>query len=99
LQLAHGEPARIDDHAALGAAVGDVDDGALPGHPHRQRFDLVQGDVWVVPDAALGGAAIDVVLDAVAGEDLYAAVVHLDGEVAGGPPPPLPPGPAQPWAP
>ena len=40
-------------------------------------------DVLVVADAALGRAAAEVVLDAVAGEDLDAAVVHLDREVDG----------------
>ena len=37
----------------------------------------------MVADAALGRAAAEVVLDAVAGEDLDAAVVHLDREVDG----------------
>ena len=44
---------RIDDHAALGAAVRDVHAGALPGHPHRQRPHLVEGHVLVIADAAL----------------------------------------------
>ena len=39
--------------------------------------------VLVVADAALGGPAAEVVLDAVAGEDLDAAVVHVDREVDG----------------
>ena len=37
--------------------------------------------VLVVADAALGRAAAEVVLDAVAGEDLDGAVIHLDREV------------------
>ena len=37
----------------------------------------------MVADAALGRAATQVVLDAVAGEDLDRAVVHLHGEVDG----------------
>src|SRR5262249_37610133 len=83
LQLAHGQLSRVDDHAALGAAVRDVDHGALPRHPHGQRLDLVQRHVGVVADAALGRPAVDVVLDAVPGEHLDPAVVHLDREVAG----------------
>ena len=83
LELAHRELLGVDDHAALAAAVGDADDRALPGHPHRQGLDLVEGHVLVVADAALGRAAAEVVLDAVAGEDLDAAVVHLDREVDG----------------
>ena len=47
----------VADDAALGAAEGQVDDGALPGHPHGERRDLVQRHVGVVADAALGRAA------------------------------------------
>ncbi len=83
LELALRELLGIDDHAALAAAVRDADDRALPGHPHRQRLDLVEGHVLVVADAALGRAAAEVVLDAVAGEDLDAAVVHVHREVDG----------------
>ena len=62
---------------------GMPDDRALPGHPHREGLDLVERDVLVVADAALGRAAAEVVLDAVAGEDLDGAVVHVDREVDG----------------
>ena len=57
---------RVDRDAALGAAVGHVDDGALPRHPHRQRAHLVDVDARGVAQAALAGAAGDVVLHAVA---------------------------------
>ena len=73
----------VDRDAALAAAVRDADDRALPGHPHREGLDLVERDVLVVADAALGRAAAEVVLDAVAGEDLDGAVVHVDREVDG----------------
>ena len=77
------EVMRIADHAALGAAQRDVDDGALPGHPHRQRANGVDGLLRVEADAALARAARIVVLHAEAAEDLYASVVHVarDGEV------------------
>ena len=83
LELLLAELLRVDDDAALAAAVRDADDRALPGHPHRERLDLVEADVLVVADAALGRAAAEVVLDAVAGEDLDRAVVHLHREVDG----------------
>ena len=83
LQLGLRHLLGVADHAALGAAEGDVDHGALPGHPHGQGAHLVQGDVGVVADAALGRAAADVVLHAVAGEDLHRAVVHAHREVDG----------------
>ena len=57
---------RIAGHAALRAAERDVDEGALPGHPHRQRADVVEVGLRVVSQAALGRSARDVVLDAVA---------------------------------
>ena len=83
LELLLAELLGIDDHAALAAAVRDADDRALPGHPHREGLDLVERDVLVVADAALGRAAAEVVLDAIAGEDLDGAVVHVDREMDG----------------
>src|SRR6185369_13037772 len=83
LELLLAELLGIDDDATLAAAVRDADDRALPGHPHGEGLDLVERDVLVVADAALGRAAAEVVLDAIAGEHLDGAVVHLHGEVDG----------------
>ena len=69
---------RVADHAALAAAERQLRDRALPRHPRRQRRHFVERDVGVIADAALGRAERDVVLHAVAGEDLDLAVVHLD---------------------
>ena len=81
LELLLAELLRVDDDAALAAAVRDADDRALPRHPHRQRLDLVEADVLVIPNAALGRTASEVVLDAVARVDLDRPVVHLHREV------------------
>ena len=81
LELAPRQLLGVDDDAALAAAERDADDRALPGHPHREGLDLVDRHVLVVADAALGRAATQVVLDAIAGEDLHGAVVHLHREV------------------
>ena len=78
LELAARHAGRVADDAALAAAERHVRDRALPGHPGRERGDLVQRDVGVVADAPLGGPERDVVLHAVAGEDFDLAVVHLD---------------------
>src|ERR1700694_636376 len=43
--------------AALTAAERQVDDGAFPGHPERERSHLVERDAGVVANAALGGPA------------------------------------------
>ena len=77
LELAARHPRRVADDAALAAAERDVRDGALPGHPGRERGHFVEGDVGVVADAALCRTERDVVLHAIAGEDLDLAVVHL----------------------
>src|SRR5581483_2906222 len=82
LELVLRKVARVHDDAALRAAERDVDDGALPRHPHRERLDLVQRHVRVVADAALGRAAVDVVLDAIAGEHPDARVVEPHRERA-----------------
>ena len=42
LELLLAELLGVDDDAALAAAVRDADDGALPGHPHREGLDLVE---------------------------------------------------------
>ena len=83
LELLLAELLGVDDDAALAAAVRDADDRALPGHPHGEGLDLVERDVLVVADAALGRPATEVVLDAVAGEDLDGSVVHVDREMDG----------------
>ena len=76
LELADRERLRVADDAALRAAERQVHQRALPGHPHRERLDLVERDGRVVADAALRRAAGDVVRDAPAGEDAHGAVVH-----------------------
>ena len=48
----------------------DVDDGALPRHPHREGAHRVEGLLGVEADAALARSAGVVVLDAEAAEDL-----------------------------
>ena len=58
---------------------GIVRDRALPRHPRGERGDLVERDVGVVADAALRRSERDVVLHAIAGEDLDLAAVHLNG--------------------
>ena len=74
---------RVADDAALRAPVRDADDRALPGHPHRERLHLVEGDRRVVADAALPRAAGGVVLHAVPGEHLDDPVRHAHGEMHG----------------
>jgi hypothetical protein len=83
LELLLAESLGVDDDPALAAAVRDPDDRALPRHPHREGLDLVEADVLVVADPALRRTATQVVLDAVTGEDLDAAIVHVDGEMDG----------------
>ena len=81
LQFAARHVLGIADDAALGAAEGDVHHRALPGHPTGQGADFVERDVGSIADAALGRAARDGVLHAVAGEDFELPVVHHDRDV------------------
>ncbi len=76
LQFALAHRLGVADDAALGAAEGNVDHGALPGHPTGQRAHFVQRDVGRVADAALARAAGNVVLHPEAGEHLDVAVIH-----------------------
>ena len=70
--------ARVAADAALGAAVGQAQQRALPCHPHRQRGALAERDLRVVANAALRRAEHARVLHPVAGEDDARAVVELD---------------------
>ena len=76
LELANTHLQRITHHAALRATERDVDDGALPRHPGRQRRDLVERDVEVEADATLCRTARRVVEHADAGVDLHLTVVE-----------------------
>ena len=68
-------------HAALRAAVGQAEQRALPGHPHRERRALAERDVGAVAKAALRRAHRQRVLHAVAGQAEHLAGVQPDREV------------------
>jgi hypothetical protein len=70
LEFPIGHFQRVAGNAALGTAERDVDDGALPGHPRRQRFAVVEVDAGVIADAAFARAARVVVDNAIALKDL-----------------------------
>src|SRR4029078_191895 len=67
----------------LRAAERDIDESALPRHPHRECTDVVEIRRGVVAEPALRRSARHVVLDPVAGEYLDRTVVELDGGVPG----------------
>ena len=76
LQLELGELLRVHRHAALRAAERDVHQRRLPCHDRREAQHLVVIRLGVVADPPLAWSARAVVLDAVPGEHLDAAVVH-----------------------
>ena len=86
LRVTAGEPlqfglrqlAGVAGDAAFGAAVGQAGQAAFPAHPHRQRRHFAQRHVRVKAQAALGRAEGEVMLHAVAGEDLRRAVVAMN---------------------
>jgi hypothetical protein len=67
--------------APLAAAERDVVERALVRHPRRQRLYLVEGDLFVVPDAPLVRTQDIAVLNPVALEHLVLSAVHADREV------------------
>src|SRR4029077_13931368 len=71
------------DDAPLGAAERETHQRALPGHPHRERLDLVARHRRVVADAALRRPPRNVVRDAVPLEEPNRAVVeaHRDADL------------------
>ncbi len=73
----------IAAHTALGATERQAEQGALEGHPHRERGALAERHRGRVAHAALGRPQRERVLHAVAGERLDRAVVAAHGEVDG----------------
>ena len=64
-------------NAAFRAAVGNIDDGALPRHPCRQRCDLVQRYAHVEADSTLRRTTRRVVQHPVSREHLDLELVKL----------------------
>ncbi len=83
LSLGIGEFLGVANDAALGTAVGQVDECVFPGLKHGQCHDLVAGDVRAHAEPAFVGAEHVGVLHSEAREDLDAAVVHADGATDG----------------
>jgi hypothetical protein len=81
LQLARRQAFRRAGDAAFGPAVGNVDQSALPGHPHGQSLHLIRGHVRGVTYAPFGWATGHVVLHSVVGEHPNLTVIHVDREV------------------
>ena len=77
LQLVLGKLVGIADDATFCTSERNVNDGAFPGHPHSERLDFVEGDVGMITNAALAGAAHAAVLNAETVEDLDRTVIHL----------------------
>jgi hypothetical protein len=71
----------IDRHSALSAPERDTDDGAFPGHPHRQRPHFVERHVLVIPNAAFRRPTRRIVLDPVTTEHAHRTIVHGDREI------------------
>src|SRR5579864_9701027 len=81
LHFTHRHFVRIADHASLGAAKGNVDHSALPGHPTGKGAHFIERDVGGVADAAFGWAARDGVLHAESGKNFEVAIIHLHRDV------------------
>ena len=77
-EFAGGHGARITGDAALATAEGQVHQRAFPRHPHGEGGDFAEIDGRVVAQSALGGAAGEVVLHAVAEKNLGRAVIAAD---------------------
>src|SRR5262249_10407366 len=81
LEFAAGHFARVADDAALGAAEGNVDDGALPSHPSSQSAYFIQAHVGGETNSAFAGSPDRGMENAIASEDLQRAVVHSHRDV------------------
>jgi len=67
---------RVTYNTAFTAAKRDIDHGAFPGHPHRQRPYGVDRFGRVKANATLTGTARVIMLDTKTPEDLRGAIIH-----------------------
>ena len=81
LKFAHRHPVRIADDAALGAAKWNIDHGAFPSHPTRQRPHFVQGDIRRISNSTLGRPAGNGMLHTESGKNFQLPTVHHDWNV------------------
>ena len=65
LQFTSRQVRGINADPAFRAAKRKLHQGAFPGHPHGQCGHFAQTDVFVIPDAALGGSHGQCVLNAI----------------------------------
>ena len=79
--LARTECGRIDGDPPLGAAVGQVDHGGLPGHQGGQGADFVQVDFGVIAQPPFHRPPGVVVLHPIADEGADFAVVHFHDDL------------------
>lgn len=75
--LAGRVAAWIEANSTLGAAIRNVHESALPGHPHGERPHFVEGDIGRVSEPTLGRPARHVVLHTVPRQNLDAAIVTV----------------------
>ena len=81
LQFVARELSRVARDAAFGAPEGKMHERRLPGHPHRERPNLVEPHLRAVADPSLGRAEHRAVVDPVSREEADRAVVHRDREM------------------
>ncbi len=81
LDFVFGKLVGIADHAALRAAEGNIDDGALPRHPGSEGADFVEAHIRRKADTTFTWASDRGVKHAIAGEDFELAVVERDRNV------------------
>ena len=81
LEFPGGEGRRVEGHASLGPAKGQVEQGALPGHQRSQCPHFVEVGVGVIAQATLERTPGPVVLDPIATEREDGAVIGVDGHL------------------
>ena len=70
---------RVNRHAPLGTAVGQVKQSTFPGHPHSECPDFVNVNVGAETDPAFAGTTHQGVLDTVAVHHLNFPGVQSEG--------------------
>ena len=80
-ELTHRHLLRITNDSSLCSTKRNIDHSTFPGHPRCQRSNLVDIHIWRVANSSLCRATREVVLHAIAFEDLNPARIHSRGNI------------------
>ena len=81
LNFAQTQLFSIDFNRALSSTIRNINNGALPRHPHRKRCSFMNVNINVIPNPTLRWSSRRVVLDSITLEAHNLTIVHNNWEI------------------